>query len=89
MRRAQLRLKLIAFGMLSDLWDERSLADRGTGAYPFTHIGFVPLANLAAIFYSAVIAYSLLQHQFLDMHVTLRRAPAQAARLGVSSFSRG
>ncbi len=49
--------------------------------YPFTHIRFYPVGNLAAIFYAAVVGYSVLQHQLLDIHVTLSRFAAQLVRL--------
>jgi signal transduction histidine kinase len=53
----------------------------GLNYYPLTHIKFYPLGNLAAIFYAVIIGYSVLQHQLLDIHVTLSRFAAQFVRL--------
>jgi signal transduction histidine kinase len=53
----------------------------GLDYYPFTHIKFYPLGGLAAIFYVVIVGYSVLQHQLLDIHVTLSRMAAQIVRL--------
>jgi len=49
--------------------------------YPIVHWRFYPLGNLAAVFYMTVVGYSVLQHQLLDIHVTLSRLAAQFVRL--------
>lgn len=49
--------------------------------WPFNHVKFYPIGSLAAIFYGVVVAYSVLQHQLLDIHVTLSRFAAQFVRL--------
>ena len=81
--RTQLRLMLVAFIFLCLFGTHDLLPILGyeNYPYPFEEIGFLPLANLAAIFYGIVVAYSLLQHQFLDVHVRLSRAAAQTVRL--------
>jgi signal transduction histidine kinase len=53
----------------------------GLDTYPFTHIKFYPLGSLAAMYYAVVIGYCVLQHQLLDIHVTLSRFAAQLVRL--------
>jgi signal transduction histidine kinase len=53
----------------------------GPSYYPFTHIKFYPLGGLAALFYVVIVGYSVLQHQLLDIHVTLGRLAAQIIRL--------
>ncbi len=53
----------------------------GQTYYPFTHIKFYPLGGLAALFYVVIVGYSVLQHQLLDIHVTLSRLAAQIVRL--------
>jgi signal transduction histidine kinase len=53
----------------------------GISFYPFTHIPIYPLASLAAIPYGIMIAYSILQHQLLDIHITLGRVVAHAVRI--------
>ena len=53
----------------------------GLDTYPFTHIKFYPMGSLAAIFYVVIVGYSVLQHQLLDIQVTLSRFAAQFVRL--------
>jgi len=53
----------------------------GLDKYPFTNISFYPVGSLASIFYVVLISYSVLQHQLLDIHVTLSRFAAQLVRL--------
>jgi signal transduction histidine kinase len=53
----------------------------GLDHYPLTNIRFYPLGSLAAIFYVVIIGYSVLQHQLLDIHVTMSRFAAQFVRL--------
>ena len=81
-QRAQLRLMLVAFVFLVIAGLNDLMHIFGMRHYPFMPSwGFLPFANLAAIFYGLVVAYSLLQHQFLDVHVRLSRAAAQTVRL--------
>lgn len=53
----------------------------GLDHYPLTNIPFYPVGSLAAIFYVVIVGYSVLQHQLLDIHVTLSRFAAQFVRL--------
>jgi len=53
----------------------------GRDTYPGTNIPFFPMGSLAAIFYVVIIGYSVLQHQLLDIHVTMSRFAAQFVRL--------
>ncbi len=53
----------------------------GPAFYPGTSIPFHPLGNLAAIFYGIVVAYSVLQHQLLNIQITLSRLAAQLVRV--------
>jgi signal transduction histidine kinase len=53
----------------------------GTTNYPFTTIHFFPLGNLAANFYAVLVAYSVLQHELLDIHITMSKAAARLVRL--------
>lgn len=54
----------------------------GVDKYPLTNINFYPMGGLASFIYSVLIGYSVLQHQLLDIHVTLSRFGAQFVRLG-------
>jgi signal transduction histidine kinase len=49
--------------------------------YPGTRVPIYPLGSFAAIFYGIVAAHSILQHQLLDVHVTLGRIAARLVRL--------
>lgn len=53
----------------------------GMNDYPFTHWKFVPLGNLAANLYAVLVAYSVLQHELLDIHITLSKEAARLVRL--------
>lgn len=53
----------------------------GMKDYPFTHLKFVPLGNLAANLYAVLVAYSVLQHELLDVHITMSKAAARLVRL--------
>jgi|SoiMethySBSTD1v2_1073268.scaffolds.fasta_scaffold20055_6 signal transduction histidine kinase len=49
--------------------------------YPFTRIPFYPLGSIAACIYMTIVAYSVLQHRLLDVHVTLSRMVAHFIRV--------
>jgi signal transduction histidine kinase len=53
----------------------------GIWNYPGTKVPIYPLGSFAAIFYGIVAAHSILQHQLLDIHVTLGRIAARLVRL--------
>ncbi len=50
--------------------------------YPGTHIHFFPLGSIAACLYMTIVAYSVLQHTLLDVHVSLSRMVAHFIRVG-------
>src|SRR5580658_5516841 len=77
------RLRALRLAVVS-LWILASndmMPSWGLDTYPFTHIKFYPLGSLAAMYYAVVIGYCVLQHQLLDIHVTLSRIAAQLVRL--------
>ena len=53
----------------------------GMKDYPFVHWHFVPLGNLAANLYAVAVGYSVLQHELLDIHITMSKAAARLVRL--------
>jgi signal transduction histidine kinase len=53
----------------------------GMNDYPLIHLKFVPLGNLAANLYAVLVAYSVLQHELLDIHITMSKAAARLVRL--------
>ena len=81
LRRSQLRLLFTAFIGLCVLGSNDFLPVLGFDHFPGTTIPFVPLGNLAAILFGLIIAYNLLQHQFLDVRLSMNRGAAQAVRL--------
>ncbi|HYE31818.1 MAG TPA: ATP-binding protein [Methylomirabilota bacterium] len=66
---------LIAFG-LNDI-----LPILGIYTYPGTNSLIYPLGSLAAIFYGGIVSYSVLQHQLLNVHVTLGKVAAYLVRM--------
>ncbi len=86
MHRVRLKAMLLGYALLvafgaHDLLQLKLLQNYGLETYPFTDIMIYPLANLAAIFYGLVVAYSVLQHQLLDIHVALGQLAAQVVRV--------
>lgn len=53
----------------------------GIDTYPFTHIQIYPYGSIAAFLYGIVVGFAVLQHQLLDIRVTLGRFAAQFVRL--------
>lgn len=53
----------------------------GIARYPVLGFKIYPVGNLMAIFFGLVVAYSVLQHQMLNIHVTLSRSAAQLVRV--------
>jgi signal transduction histidine kinase len=53
----------------------------GMKDYPFINVKFVPLGNMAANLYAILVAYSVLQHELLDIHITLSKTAARLVRL--------
>jgi signal transduction histidine kinase len=80
-QRTRLRALLLAIVGLWIFGSNDLMPILGYNVYPFTHIKFYPLGSLAAVFYVVIIGYSVLQHQLLDIHVTLSRVAAQLVRL--------
>jgi signal transduction histidine kinase len=84
-QRTRLKALLLGYGLLvffgtHDLI-QLKLSSGQAGTYPLLGFQIYPLANLAAIFYGLVVAYSVLQHQLLDIHVAMGRMAAQAVRV--------
>jgi signal transduction histidine kinase len=52
----------------------------GVDFYPFTDIGIRPYGSLAATAYGVMVAYSVFQHQLLDVHLALGRSAAYVLR---------
>jgi len=49
--------------------------------YPGSHLHFIPVANLAANLYAVMIAYTILQHELMDIHITMSKVAARFVRL--------
>ena len=81
MHRNRLRALLLAFSMfvLSGMHD--MVLVLGVTEYPLVKFPIYPVGNLTAIFLGLVVAYSVLQHQLLNIHLTLSRFAAQLVRV--------
>jgi signal transduction histidine kinase len=80
-QRTRLRAMLLAILGMWVFGTNDILPILGYDTYPMTNISFYPLGSLSALFYVVVIGYSVLQHQLLDIHVTMSRIAAQFVRL--------
>ncbi len=69
----------IAFAGTNDLFP--ILNPVANPVYPLTNIPFYPLGSLAACIYMTIVAYSVLQHTLLDVHVTMSRMAAHFIRI--------
>jgi signal transduction histidine kinase len=79
----QMRLRALRLAVLC-LWvcgTNDMMPILGKDFYPFTHIKFYPVGSFGAIFYAVMVGYSVLQHQLLDIHLTMSRFAAQFVRL--------
>ncbi len=81
MQRKRLRALLASIVGLWIFGTNDLLPILGYDYYPGTHLHFYPLGNFAALYYVVIVGYSVLQHQLLDVHVTLSRFAAQFVRL--------
>ncbi|HAV64273.1 MAG TPA: hypothetical protein DCY13_18145, partial [Verrucomicrobiales bacterium] len=86
MHRVRLRALLLGYSLLvffgaHDLMQLKLFNEFQIEVYPYLGFRIYPLANLAAIFYGLVVAYSVLQHQLLDIHVAMGQLAAQGVRI--------
>lgn len=82
LHRTRLDALIFAFSLLVFLGSNDVLPIVGIDHYPFTKTLIYPYGSLAANFYGIIVAYSVLQHQLLDVQVALSRVVAHAMRLG-------
>ncbi|MEW6158256.1 MAG: ATP-binding protein [Verrucomicrobiota bacterium] len=81
LHRKRIRSLLLAYTILLMCGTNDLLPILGYDFYPFTQIKIYPFGNIAAVFYVIVVGYSVLQHQLLDLHVTLSKSAAHIVRL--------
>ncbi len=81
LQRRRLTPLIIAQSMLSVLGANDLLPIVGIIHYPFTQVQVYPWGSLAAVFYGVLTAYSVLQHQLLDIQVNLGRHAAHIVRI--------
>jgi len=72
---------IVAQGALVVLGSNDVMPIMGIDYYPFTGIKIYPIGSAAAVFYGIIVGYSVLQHQLLDVSVTLSRLAAHLVRL--------
>jgi signal transduction histidine kinase len=81
LHRTRVKLIIASCGILIFFGNNDILPILGFYHYPFTDVPIYPLGSLAAIFYGIVTAHSVLQHQLMDIHVTLGKSSARAVRV--------
>jgi signal transduction histidine kinase len=79
--RTRLRYMMAAAGILIVFGANDISPIFGKDYYPFTHARIYPLGSLAAIFYSLIVSYSVLQHHLLDIHIKIGRMAAHFVRI--------
>ena len=81
LHRKRVRSLLLAYAILLVLGTNDLLPILDYDYYPYTQIKIYPFGNIGAVFYVIVVGYSVLQHQLLDLHVTLSKWAAHIVRL--------
>jgi signal transduction histidine kinase len=79
-KRRQLTPLIAGQAMLSVLGANDLMPILGITTYPFTNVAVYPWGSLAAVFYGVITAYSVLQHQLLDIQAGLSRYAAHFIR---------
>lgn len=82
LQRTRLRAMLVALVLMSVAGTNDFLPILGIDQYPLLDKPFYPYGNTAACLYMAIVAYSVLQHKLLDVHVALGRFTAHIVRFG-------
>ena len=80
-RHGQINSLLWATGILIAGGNNDILPILGVYKYPILNIPIFPIGSLCAICYGILVAYSVLEHQLLDIHVGLSRFAAHGMRL--------
>ena len=81
LQRGRVKSLIWACGILIFFGNNDIMPILGIYHYPGTNVPIYPLGSLAAIFYGIIAAHSVLQHQLLDIHITLGRVAAHIVRL--------
>lgn len=81
LHRSRLTALIIAQSMLATLGTNDTLPLLDIANYPFTTTPVYPYGSVAAVFYGVMVAYSVLQHQLLDVQIGLSRVAAQVVRM--------
>ena len=71
---------LTAQSLLVVLGSNDILPILGVDKYPFIGVSILPYGSLAAVAYGVMVAYSVFQHQLLDVHLALGRSAAYIVR---------
>ncbi|MEQ1859914.1 MAG: ATP-binding protein [Chthoniobacteraceae bacterium] len=80
-QRRRLTPIIVAQSMLSVFGANDLLPVIGIYHYPLTQVQVYPWGSLAAVFYGVITAYSVLQHQLLDIQVNIGRYAAHIVRV--------
>jgi signal transduction histidine kinase len=82
LHKTRLRALLLALVLIWIAGTNDLLPIMGVDEYPLIHKNFFPFGNIAACLYMTIVAYSVLQHMLLDVHVALGRFTAHIVRFG-------
>lgn len=80
MQRSRLNAMIVTILLLIVFGVNDTMPILGVFSYPYFNLAIYPLGSLAAIVYGIVVSYSVLQHQLLDVQVTLGRFAAHLLR---------
>ncbi len=80
MQRSRLNAMILVILLLIVFGVNDTMPILGMFSYPILNAPIYPLGSLAAIVYGIVVSYSVLQHQLLDVQVTLGRFAAHLLR---------
>lgn len=81
LRRPPYTALIIAQSLLAVLGTNDTLPLNGFDTYPMTQIPVYPYGSIAAVFYGVIVAFSVLQHDLLDVQINLSRVAAQFVRM--------
>lgn len=80
MQRNRLNGLIVAQSLIVIFGTNDILPILGIDFYPGTTVPVYPYGSVAAIFYGIIVCYTVMQHQLLDVHVTLGRLAAHLVR---------
>ncbi len=84
LHRTRLRALLLAYMILAFFGGNDMMPLFGHYQYPGTNFDYYPTGGLASLVFGVIVAYSVLQHHLLDVHLKLSRAASYLVQLAFS-----